>query len=357
MAGIRQHILPRFLLKGFASRTQDKKIFTCVYRKGGPQFETTIENVGLEKHFYGKVGEISADEEITQLESGYARFIDELRNEPDGARVDSKYVSDFVAHLTVRTKQLREFFRESAEYLIDNITIYLANPSNLKKLMVSKPELMRQELQNTLKEIPVDQAYKDFLIELVQLNAQEIIDQHMPDLQSTLNELIAQIRSLLPNAVREGHIKTLAKHPAPEPRSEGYQSLNWFVRELAEPLILGDIGCLFEIAGERRFKPFDDKGDKILNVYSPIASRKLLLGTSYSAAFDVNISHVNQATSKCSYEYFVCSELSTANEGLSHSLGDWAGILSKREMEQLLNEILADLDQDQQVQGATRGPA
>lgn len=86
------------------------------------------------------------------------------------------------------------------------------------------------------------QAYKDFLIELVQLNAQEIVDQHMPDLQSTLQELIAQMRSLLPNAVRDGHIKSLAKHPAPETRSEGYQSLNWFVREVAGPLILGDTG-------------------------------------------------------------------------------------------------------------------
>jgi hypothetical protein len=69
-----------------------------------------------------------------------------------------------------------------------------------------------------------------------------------------------------------------------------------------------------------------------------------MVGTSQSAAFDVNVSDVNNATSKCSYEYFVCSELSTANDALSHSIGDWAGILTKREMEQLLNEILADLD-------------
>lgn len=344
MAGIRQHILPRFLLKGFASRVQDKKIFTCVYRKGGPQFETTIENVGLEKHFYGKLGEISADEEITQLESGYARLIDELRSEPDGTCADSKQVSDLVAHLTIRTKQLREFFRESAEYLIDQITLYLSNPSNLKRLLLSKPELMQEELQKTLKDIPVAQVYKDFLIELVQLNAQEIVDQHMPDLQSTLHELIGQMKSLLPNAVREGHIRTLAKHPAPEPRSEAYQSLNWTVRDVADPLILGDIACLFEIAGERRFKPFDDKDDKIANVYFPIASRKLLLGTSQSAVVELDVSLVNEATAKCSYEYFVCSGLSTANDALSRSIGDWAGILSTLEMEQLLNEILADFD-------------
>src|ERR1051325_10232778 len=112
MSGKRQHILPRFWQNGFASRVQGKKIFTYVYRKGGNHFETTVENVGLENYFYGKPGEISADEEITKIEGGYAQLTTQLRNEPDGARVTDLRVPDFVAHLTVRTKQLREFFRE-----------------------------------------------------------------------------------------------------------------------------------------------------------------------------------------------------------------------------------------------------
>jgi len=208
MAGKRQHILPRFLLKGFASRVQGKRVFTCVYRKDGTSFETTIENVGLEKYFYGKVGELSADEEITQLESGYARLIAGLRN--DGASVDSKQISNLVAHLAIRTKQLRESFRESADYLVDQITRYLSNPSNFKRLITSNPELMQHELQKTLKDIPVAQVYKDYLIELVQLNAQELIEHYMPDLQCTLHEMIAEMRQLLPGAVRDGHIKSLA---------------------------------------------------------------------------------------------------------------------------------------------------
>jgi hypothetical protein len=53
---------------------------------------------------------------------------------------------------------------------------------------------------------------------------------------------------------------------------------------------------------------------------------------------------VSQATARCSYEYFVTSERSDANEALSNSIGDWAGILSKSEMEVLLKEILADID-------------
>jgi len=68
MAGKRHHILPRFLLKGFASRVQGEGVFSVVYRKDGKPFETNIEKISVEKHFYGKEGEISADEEITDLE-------------------------------------------------------------------------------------------------------------------------------------------------------------------------------------------------------------------------------------------------------------------------------------------------
>jgi hypothetical protein len=56
MAGDRQHILPRFLLKGFASRIEGEKIYTWVYPRNSPPVEANIRKVGVEKHFYGKQG-------------------------------------------------------------------------------------------------------------------------------------------------------------------------------------------------------------------------------------------------------------------------------------------------------------
>lgn len=68
MAGVRHHILPRFLLKGFASRVDNQKAFTWVCRKDGSPFEASTRDVSVEKYFYGKEGNISADEEITAIE-------------------------------------------------------------------------------------------------------------------------------------------------------------------------------------------------------------------------------------------------------------------------------------------------
>ncbi|HKO96804.1 MAG TPA: DUF4238 domain-containing protein [Pyrinomonadaceae bacterium] len=344
MSGKRQHILPRFLQKGFASRIQDEKIFTYVYRKGGTHFETTLENVGLENYFYGKAGETSADEEITKIEGGYSQLTNALRCEPDGTRVADLRVADFVAHLTIRTKQLREFFRESGEYLLDEITAYLSSPEHMRRLLLSNPELMRHELTKNLEGIAVPKAYKDFLIQLVEENAQEIVNLYMSDLQDTIEALTAQMRSMLPKAVKDGHIKTLAEHPAPEPRAEEYRSLNWFIRETSKPLVLGDIGCLFETGGARRYKPLNDKGDKLLNIYLPLSSTKLLLGTAYSAPSLVDVGQINKATAKCSYEYFISGGSGSNNDSLMASIGEWAGILTTEEREQLRKEIFQDLD-------------
>src|SRR2546421_3400407 len=110
MAGKRQHVLPRFLLKGFASRTVGEKVFAWVYRKHGSPFETVIENISVEKHFYGKDGEITADDTITDLESGYAYLIDTLRQQRHGYEIPDSTVSEFVTHLAIRTHHLRESF-------------------------------------------------------------------------------------------------------------------------------------------------------------------------------------------------------------------------------------------------------
>lgn len=333
MAGKRQHILPRFLLRGFASRTDSEKTFTRVYRKSGQHFETTIENVGLEKHFYGREGEINADDVITQVEGDYARLVKALRELPDGAEVVDERVFEFVTHLTIRTKQLREFFRSSAEDLLDELMAYLTDPAVLKGLLLSKPELIQEELEKQFQEFEVPQMQKDMLVALVKAYAPTLVDEHMPELQDTLSELVGEIRRVLPKALRDGHIKSLARDPAPESRSKTYEGLRWFVRETPRLLILGDIGCLFEIAGRRRFKPMDDKGDSIVNIYFPISSHKLLLRTSYSSASHLDFAGINAATARCSYEYFVASESSASNGKLASTIGNWAGILTQEEMD------------------------
>ena len=52
-----------------------ENVFTWHYLKGLEPREITTENVGLEKQFYGKAGELSVDNDITDLEDMFAPVI------------------------------------------------------------------------------------------------------------------------------------------------------------------------------------------------------------------------------------------------------------------------------------------
>lgn len=345
MAGKRQHILPRFLLKGFASRTQGESVFAWVYRKGNSPFETKVENISVEKHFYGKEGDVSADAEITTLESGYAYLVGTLRDEKDGTQVTNPLIADYVAHLSIRTKHLRDSFRASTEYLLEQVTEYLADYNNLKRMVLRNPYVIREELAKLLKDIPAPDFYKGMLLEMMELFVPTMMDEMQPQFEVIVRGLFEEVKAVLPKAAREGHIKTLAKNPFSQPRADEYGRLTWFVRESVAPLVLGDVGCVFEIDSERRFKPLDDKGDKIINIFLPIASDKYLIGMSSPGAQEVESKTLNEAMAKCSYEYFICSESSTEKVTLSSVIGEWSGILSAKELEQLSSEIIRDIEQ------------
>src|SRR5262245_24620446 len=132
MAGVRQHILPRFLLKGFASRLDGQEAFTWVCRRGARIFEANIKNVAVEKHFYTGKGDNNVDDEITELERGFARLLDRLRQENDGFEVTDPNLPEFIGHLTSRTKHLRDSFIETTGVMTKILSDYLADERNVR---------------------------------------------------------------------------------------------------------------------------------------------------------------------------------------------------------------------------------
>lgn len=340
MAGARQHTLPRFLLKGFASRLKGEEVFTWVYRKGAIPFEANILKVGVEKHFYGKEGEISVDDEITRLEGDYAQLLSELRGLDNRSAVSDPRVAEFVAHLTARTKHLRDSFRESIEYLLDEMHSYLSNFNNLKKLLLSDPDLLREELEKALDQYPVTEQQKAIARKRAPQMLPAFLNTQKDDLGGLVETYMAAIREVMPRAMKEGHIKSLAKNLIPPTRAGDYGRMRWFVRRTERPIILGDCGCLFETGGARRFTPLDDKDDDLVNIYLPISSDRVLIGTRYSTAQPMNVKVINKAIAKCSREFFVCSESSADKASLQLSLGAWAALFTDEQREQLIRETL-----------------
>lgn len=342
MEAIRQHVLPRFLLKGFASRIRGGKVFTWVYRKQGKISEHNIKNVGFENYFYGKEGGTTVDAEITDLEQKYAEPLDGLREMEGEIESFRMAMSDFITHLTIRTKHFRDSVRESSDFLIDRMHEYLSDFDNLKRLSLRDTEGLKRDIEKTLTDSSVPKPYRELILPLVPFLVASAFDEHKSEMQMMLHLLIAKLKIKLPTILKESHIKSLKNRLVPELRAESYRALRWFAIKCSEPLILGDTGCFFETVGQRRFKPIDDKGDEIKNIFLPISSDRILVGTSLSLIPQIDVGLINDAVAKCSREFFVCSQNREDKCRLRSSIGEDAAIITEKELKELVEEAIRE---------------
>lgn len=343
MAGDRQHILPRFLLKGFASRIEGKEIYTNVYRKGEKPFETNIINVGVEKWFYRGEEKLTVDEDITDFEGEHASLLDELREHEGQVEISDPRIANLITHLVVRTKHIRDSFRESSEFLIEKIFEYLSDFENLKKVILNNPKIINKNIEDELKDFPLPSTYKEiFKIKLIDMYP-SILDTQKVEMQQLCQSYFEMVRRVAPKAIREGHIKGLSGSLTPEKRLEDYNRLHYFVCRSDEPIILGDMGCIFDTIskGKRQFKSIDLKDDKIINLFLPISDSHILIGSPHSGMPQINVKILKTKIAECSREFFICSQKSHDIAYLIPLLGSKTGIISKEEVQQIAEEIIS----------------
>jgi uncharacterized protein with HEPN domain len=339
MAGDRQHVLPRFLLKGFASRVERKGTYTWVYSKEREPFETNIINIGVEKYFYGGDGELNVDDDITDFEGEYAPLLDELREHKGQVDISDPRIANLITHFVVRTKHIRDSYRESIEYLAELMRQYFSDHNNIKKAILSNPEMINDNIESKFKDNPELLPYKHIILPLLPKLLFDYLDHNKDQIYKSCQDYFDMIKKVAPKAMKEGHIKGLTQSLTPEPRVEDYKSLRWFVYNSKELLILGDIGCLIEVEGERRFKSLNVEDDVVKNIFLPISETQLIIGTSHSTFPPVDIDYLNEMMARCSREFFISSENSLTKQALVDLLGSEPGIYSKEEIERIAKNI------------------
>ena len=249
-----------------------------------------------------------------------------------------------IASFSIRTKHLRDGVSSSVEFLLEALSDYLTDYANFKKLLLNDPKMINAELDKYVENASVPQWQKDAFRQSAPTLIPAALDQQRREMEALFRMYFDEVKRVLPDAVKQGHIKSLARNPVPEPRANDYARLRWYVRHTDRPLVLGDVGCIFETAGARRFKPLDDKRDDVFGVFLPIASRWIVVGTRYSTTPQIDLKTINRAFARCSYEFFVCSEPAPDKAVLHTSIGMWAGILSDKEKRRVAREIIGEIE-------------
>ncbi len=365
MSGTRQHIIPRFLMKGFASRVDGEEVFTWAYRKNSTVFEGNTKNINIENNFYGKEGEdVYADDILTDLEANkFSPLINKLRKVEGNVDFLRNEITDFISHLIIRTKNFRSSFYDFSENITQRLDQYVSNPKNLEKIILNQPIFIKKQFEKVWQE-SVEPLLKENT-ELLKSQGittskiasekekfyakflKELPKQAKTDLPEYTQELIkgfSQIKSDLPEIIKKAHINRLKGKPVIENKIEDYSGLSWFVISVKTSLILSDAGCLFEVVGKRRFRLFDDSKENLINVFLPLSSQKLLVGSKYRILPNFGINLLNKVAACCSYDLFISSENSTDRLKLSNLIGSWATLLTDGEIEFYINRIFGEIE-------------
>jgi Protein of unknown function (DUF4238) len=350
MSGIRQHYIPRFLQNGFASHVSGDEIYTWVYRKEAKPFNANIMKVGVEGYFYSQDGDNQVDDEITEAErSRFSVLGKTLRNSAGDVTVDSVEIAELIAHLEARTRHFRQTILNTSEYLYGMMFKFLDDRRAFgnylrRRLPVLMKHQFNKELKSQYPKIPAE------LLETLLIETQPLIEQQIEsDLESLLDNLsitTEQIKTvllpILKDANKAGHIKALKKSIEPLEKIRWYQNLQFCV--LPSPSMnipLGDSVLVFQVEGERQFKPFTEKDDRIEAIYLPLSSNLVLVGTKMGITPD--ISRLPMSIAQCSLEYFISDSQNVINDNLHNHIGEKACFLLEDQLDDVLTKAIDEI--------------
>ena len=338
MAGKRQHFIPRFLQEGFVDSTKRGKKSTWVFRHDTQPFNTNIANVGVEGKFYTSDQDTTVDDAITKAENDFSALLNEIRAESNSALLDSN-LPRLIAHLEIRTRNLRENLLQVGEFLVSQFVDFMSNEemfsSWLKSTIYDRPSIIREGFEQHVKEHNLPEFFIEPLMMIATRAGPDLIDQNKPSYVMQAGLFREIFRRDLKKSIKGGHIKALKTSIAPDTKIEWYKHLTYKVVSISKdnPVILGDSVVVFHTESAKLYKPFLEEGDKLLAVYLPISSNQVLVGFKYP--YSILPTGIQEAAARCSLEYFIADANTDRNRTLQTIVGSNAQLLSKEEMKSM----------------------
>lgn len=340
----RQHFLPRFLLKGFASRSGRDSHFVHVFQQNRAPYEANIVNVAVGGDFYGRDADNGVETGLRPLESEHAALLDRIRT--DGLIGDERLVlGEFVRQLLVRTRHMRDLAAEMATMLTAIIGGLLRTPQAQAHLMKEIGARVRRD------EAFWDKA-KTLGLNFTEQQTKELVDWVMtridaPSMMHQYSEALATMD--IRHAATKGQIHGLRRgiEERPRPPDDAAWSL---VTTDPHQFILGDLAVIGRTAEGYCHPMQPDAG--LQAIVLPIGHRHVLVGTLTSRMVaTINPEELNLASVELSRDFFLSSRNTERERQYQGRLGARAQFSGLSEM--LTRIAMESFGEDMRPSGET----
>jgi hypothetical protein len=323
MAGRKQHFIQKHLLRGFVADPAANHPHVWVYRHDGKLFFPSLNDYAAERDFYGNS---DLDDKITKMESvRINEYISFLRTGED-RDVGADEAAMFAVHVFARSKSIRSMVTDSIEPLMDRSMDALRSVDFQARMLLSEirrnPTLMVKAMS------PEYSSFEHF--------ARIKVEQRHAD---TL-ELLEKFRRGLRAAIAEGQNKILNAYIECEGgRRDFLSQLRWRRVSIPEPqLILGD-SVVFAEMRDGSVKPVHEPNDELANVWLPLSSNLVLVGSSGEALPVMDVDRINVGSASCSYDAF-CALDGKKHANLIGLIRRKTFTLSRDQMDEIVSDSL-----------------
>jgi len=343
MAGERQHYIPRFLLKGFSSRTTNQKAFVWYFRKGENPIEVSIRDIALEKSFYGETGKGSLDETITENEKDYSRVIAQVREEGYISQRNLDILTEFVFNLVVRTRNTRKGLTEVFGTFINMFSQNISNPHTAARLLKNYRKENKKEFRNQIRiGVRKSLGYRNPKVEELAIwrmeENLEKIGSLGPIYSTMLNKYLSQLQQEGEKAHKKALTRTYQREELSKRLAE-YRRLIWSVKRF-EPnvFIFGDIGAVqFNFKTKEFHSSIFNKMNEGALLLS-IAHDTLLVGISDDNLTLPSPNDINTGIAELNMDFFVASSNGEREKAYSEIMGTRATLLDDKTANELERE-------------------
>jgi len=323
------HFLPQFLLKGFASRNSRTECYCWYFRRGTKACEANIKGIGQQKHFHGNPRQTNLEVLIAERECVYAPLVQSLQKGEIEER-DKPLIDEFVAHLVIRGRNLRQGFLKATDDLLTAMVKHFTDPKNHASRNDRLFEYVKKDprFSTLLTSLPAE--VREPFTRLFRKEIEEL------PIEDGMRQVMAVLQQSLPESASQAHIKTLSKDFAPQKQIEKMQHLSWKIwRVPSQTLIIGDVGVLFLEIETGQFKHPILVPQQPAQAFLPVSHEFMLVGTQVES-LAIDTEQLNSAQAALSREFFVSSTRTEKELTYERLLGSRADLVSKAEISELL---------------------
>lgn len=347
VAGKRQHYVPQALQRGFVSRWRGDNAYTWVYRRDSEPFETNIKNSAVETHFYVDDDGAEADSQITRREGEYGALLDHLRNYGGTESIEPERLAELVAHFEIRTRSLRESFKDMGGFVADQLFRVLEDPDMfeqyLRRELTRDPTFLDESLGEQLREKGLSQEQVDAVF----ANRDALLELALPQIRDGLARTVRDLRSELPRileaSMRRGHVSALQRSVSPESKIARYRQLTFSVFDTGSVRVpLGDSITVFVSSAGDSISSFYDGSNELDCLLVPVSEKQVLIGR--ASEYSPRTQDIPGLIARVSLEQFVAADDTHEYRCLAEEIGKDADLLSTDELLGIVWDTLGTSD-------------